>query len=182
MNDQFLIDQVLAGNTNAFRFLVLRYQRPIFKFLHTFKLENHVIEDLAQEVFLRAYSSLKDYDSQRASFASWLFVIAKHMAINLCAKSKHAAVYKSYIQNSSSDSDARRSAEDDLVAEAEKHNLKQALTKIPDPFRSAVVLSYLDELSLEEVAKIEGCTTGTIKSRIFRGKKLLKDLLQPSGA
>ncbi len=83
MDDLFLIKQTLAGNENAFKFLVLRYQRPMFKFLATFQLPQPVVEEVAQESFVRAYRGLATYDDAKgASFSSWLFTIARNLALN----------------------------------------------------------------------------------------------------
>ena len=88
MEDIFIVNQVIQGNKNAFKLLILRYQRPIFSFLGNFHFPNQMIEDLAQETFLRAYKSISTFDSQRgASFATWLFTIAKNLALNMQAKS-----------------------------------------------------------------------------------------------
>jgi RNA polymerase sigma-70 factor, ECF subfamily len=81
MDDGFLIRQTITGNRNAFRLLVVRYQRPLFRFLGGFGLGQAVAEELAQEAFLRAYRNLANYDAAKAKFSSWLFMIAKHLAM-----------------------------------------------------------------------------------------------------
>jgi RNA polymerase sigma factor (sigma-70 family) len=91
MEDSFLIQQVLAGEQAAFKFLVLRYQRPLFRFLRGFGLEEHVIEELAQESFVRAYESLARYSPEKgASFGTWVFQIGKNLALNELARSHRA--------------------------------------------------------------------------------------------
>src|SRR5207249_2902626 len=83
LDDMFLIQQVIDGNTNAFQFLVLRYQRPIFKYLTSFNLGRPIIEELAQETFVRAFKNLRSYSAEKgASFSTWLFVIATWLALN----------------------------------------------------------------------------------------------------
>ena len=69
---------------------MLRYQRPIFKFLATFRLPQSVVEEIAQESFLRAYRSLENYDHEKgASFSSWLFAIARNLALNELERKRH---------------------------------------------------------------------------------------------
>jgi RNA polymerase sigma-70 factor (ECF subfamily) len=177
MEDSFLIRQVLGGNREAFRFLVLRYQRPLLAFLGGFRLETQAREDLAQEAFLRAYRNLEEFDADRSSFASWLFVIARNQALNELAKHSRAS---EIAEKDEDDSAYERAADDAPAADVQlddgirKKKLGAALQGLPLSFRSAVTLSYLKELSLEEIARIERCSVGTVKSRVFRGKKLLR--------
>ena len=87
MDDAFLVNQAKSGNKNAFKLLILRYQRIIFSFLGNFQLANQVIEDLAQETFLRAYKNISSFDAQKGvSFSTWLFTIAKTLALTERAK------------------------------------------------------------------------------------------------
>jgi RNA polymerase sigma-70 factor (ECF subfamily) len=86
MDDRFLTEQSAKGNKNAFRLLVLRYQRMVFSFLGKF-FQVQVQEDLAQETFLRAYRHIADFDAEKgASFSTWLITIARNLAINERAK------------------------------------------------------------------------------------------------
>ncbi len=91
MDDGFLIRQVLGGNRDAFRLLIVRYQRPLFRFLGGFGLDQAAAEELAQETFLRAFRDLSGYDASKASFSSWLFTIAKHLAMNETVSSRRRA-------------------------------------------------------------------------------------------
>ena len=80
MVDRLLIEQSAQNNTNAFRLLVLRYQRMIFSYLRNFLLPMQVQEDLAQETFMRAYRNITDFDSEKGtSFSTWLITIARNL-------------------------------------------------------------------------------------------------------
>jgi len=176
MDDGFLIRQVLSGNRNAFRLLVVRYQRPLFRFLGGFGLVQAVAEELAQETFLRAYRNLSGYDAGKAKFSSWLLTIAKHLAMNEKARSHqrapHTDVLSSEAELSGLDSVPR--AHQALEVEERRTRVQRALQSLPEVLRSALVLAYLKELSLDEIAIIESCSVGAVKSRIFRGKQLLR--------
>ena len=90
MEDNFLIEQAKAGNPHAFRLLVLRYQRPLFKFLSGFAIPLARVEELAQDTLLRVHENLSSYQAEKgASFVTWLFVIAKRLALNELARSEH---------------------------------------------------------------------------------------------
>jgi len=176
MDDGFLIGQVLSGNRNAFRLLVVRYQRPLFRFLGGFGLAQAVAEELAQETFLRAYRNLSVYDPAKAKFSSWLLTIAKHLAMNEKARSHQRAPHTdvSAIEAEWSGRDPVPRAHEALETEERSTRVQRALQRLPEVLRSALVLAYLKELSLDEIATIEGCSVGAVKSRIFRGKQLLR--------
>lgn len=177
MDEIAIIRQVSQGNTSAFEAIVRRYQRPLFNYLGRLVLEKAVIEELVQETFIRVYQNLQQYDpSKGASFATWVFTIARNLALNELnlAWRRYETLDLSelpyQVDNSLSPLENVELAERQTV-------LYNALNKLPLPFRSAVSLAYINELSLNEIAAIEGCSVGTIKSRIFRGKMKLKALL-----
>jgi RNA polymerase sigma-70 factor (ECF subfamily) len=176
MDDGFLIRQTLDGNRNAFRLLVVRYQRPLFRFLAGFAFDQAVVEELAQETFLRAYRNLAGYDTDKAKFSSWLFTIAKHAAMNEKARIHQRAPHLD-VSTSEAELSDRHSvpgAHEALEAAERRSRVQRALHRLPEVLRSALVLAYLKELSMDDIAAIEGCSVGAVKSRIFRGKQLLR--------
>ena len=174
MEDSFIVTQVNNGNTQAFRLLVLRYQKSLFRYLLSFHLPQSHVEELAQETFVRSFKSLKGYDSQKAEFSTWLFVIAKNLALN--ELSRHS--YNKEIQiNKDSDSVEYETPLSALEKKELSKNMKNWLSMLPRQFQGALTLFHLNEMSLEEIAEIESCSVGTVKSRIFRGKELLKELI-----
>jgi RNA polymerase sigma-70 factor (ECF subfamily) len=183
VNETAVIHRVLSGDRAVFRVLVVRYQRPIFRFLASFRLSAAQREELAQEVFLRAYRHLDDFDSSRATFSCWLFTIAKNLAAHELARMSHRKEQVvEPLPEPTQDALAPPAVSQDVALEkAEQHALAlRALAKLPQVFRNAVTFAYLHELSLEDIAAIEQCSVGTVKSRIFRGKQLLRQALARS--
>lgn len=174
MEDQFLIRQVLGGNTSAFRMIVLRYQKPLFCYLRSFKLAEAQVEEIAQDVFLRVYKNLHEYDCEKSQFNTWLFVIAKNCALNLMAKHSHQ---KETLSESEVDVVHDETPLSSLEQVTLKKNLNQCIRKLPTHFQNAVTLFHLNELSLEEVADVEECSVGTVKSRIHLAKIMLKEII-----
>lgn len=178
MDDNFLIGQAVRGNTQAFRLLVLRYQRPLFRFLNGFGVPSGRVEEIAQETLLRAYRNLAGYQTEKgASFVTWLFVIAKRLALNELARSEHRYQPVEIGQAIEVKTDAPTPMEN-LEAEQRRHQVLTALQQVEEPFRGALILSYIEELKLSEIAEIEQCSIGTVKSRIYRGKQLLAQRLK----
>lgn len=178
MDDKLLLEQSAKGNKNAFRLLVLRYQRMVFSFLGKFLFQVQALEDLAQETFLRAYRHVADYNAEKgASFPTWLITIARNLAINEKAKEKRRREHPSSFMDMSQDI-SEESPQDILEKRNLNSRVHNAISQLPEKFHIAVILSYFDELSIEEIAHIEGCPVGTVKSRVFRGKQILRQILE----
>jgi RNA polymerase sigma-70 factor (ECF subfamily) len=180
MEDQFLITQTLSGNQQAFQLIVLRYQRKVFSFLRKFNLSSERVEELAQDTFIRSYESLSSFDETKGSFSSWLLTVAKNLALNELKKSSRAEL-------TSWDQDKEESfgtvdMTHDLAEQSEKGAiLSKLIESLPFNFRTAERLSYVEGLILQEIAQVEQCELGTVKSRIYRGKKMLKEMLIEGG-
>jgi RNA polymerase sigma-70 factor (ECF subfamily) len=183
VNEAAVIHRVLSGDRDAFRVLVVRYQRPIFRFLATFSLSPAQREELAQEAFLRVFRHLDDFDSSRATFSSWLFTIAKNLAANELARVSHRQerLVDPLPEPAQDAVTSPPLSQHAALEKAEQESLAlRALGTLPLVFRNAVALAYLQELSLDDIAAIEQCSVGTVKSRIFRGKQMLREALARS--
>src|SRR6516162_1506590 len=141
--------------------------------------------DGTQEVFLKAFKGIRQF-RRGSSLKTWLYRIAIREALN------HRRWFKRHLQkNVSIDAEpeagqARMEVEDlqatpfDQLASREIQALvQQALGEVPEVFRSAVILRDLEGLSYEEVAEVLECSVGTVKSRILRGRRALKEILEP---
>lgn len=170
MDEHNLIEQAQRGDIRAFEQLIVRYQRPLFRFLHGFGLRTEWVEELAQETLLKAFLNLKSYRADEgARFATWLFVIAKRLTLNELARREYRqpAIELDAAMSVAHDTTPPPDA---LAIEQEKQRVLAALQQLKERFRSAVLLSYIEELTLAEIAHIEHCSVGTVKSRIHRGK------------
>jgi RNA polymerase sigma-70 factor (ECF subfamily) len=178
MDDYMLVEQSSQGNPKAFRLLVLRYQRMVFYYLKNFLFPAQVQEDLAQETFLRAYRNITSFNPKKgASFSTWLMTIARNLAINEKAKMRRRKEPSSGFKD---ENHGRIEASPQEILEQRrlKSRVQDAVRRLPEKFHTALVLSYFDELSLEEIAQIENCPVGTIKSRVFRGKQIMRQILE----
>jgi RNA polymerase sigma-70 factor (ECF subfamily) len=172
MNDDFLIRETLAGNQQAFRLVVLRYQRPLFRFLGLLGFRGPPAEDLAQETFLRAFKALYSFDPTRAAFSTWLFTIARRLAIREWQRSRRVQLTPAAGEEEAP-SHALDPAQSALIAERARR-VERALGELPEQLRSTFFFSQIEELSLEQVAELEGCAVGTVKSRVFRARERLR--------
>ena len=179
MDDRFLARQVVAGHPDAFRLLVLRHQRPLFRFLGFLGLTGAAAEDIAQETFLRAFRTLDRFDPERGELSTWLLTIAKRLAINDRARAANrheVPVGQVHVHVEEQPDDAANVAELALARERDQR-VRQAVGALPEPLRSTFALAQLEELDLEQVAAVEGCAVGTVKSRVFRARERLRLIL-----
>jgi RNA polymerase sigma-70 factor, ECF subfamily len=172
MNDLQVIRCILTGDVEAFRFLVERYQRPLFCLIHNLTPATVDREGIAQDVFLAAYRNLASFDPSRAAFSTWLFTIARNRCRNELSR-RRPVVSESIPEGIDLRSPDRDAAEAELFRQ-----LDAALDALPFEQRTAFVLAELQGLTYDEISKIEGVGLGTVKSRISRAREKLRALLQ----
>src|SRR4029077_16170572 len=180
-----LVTELQAGSETAFDWLVTHYHGPVYNLILSMLGDTSDAADGTQEVFLKAFRGIRCF-RQGSSLKTWLYRIALREALN------HRRWFKRHLQKNISidaeaeDGQCKLELEDlhatpfDQLASREIQSIVQsALNEIPDVFRSAVILRDLEGLSYEEVAEVLDCSVGTVKSRILRGRRALKDLLDP---
>jgi RNA polymerase sigma-70 factor (ECF subfamily) len=170
-DDQDIVDEVLAGRTEAFRVLVERYQQAVYGFLRNMLRNVADVEDVAQDVFLKAYRSLGTFDPGKGRWSTWLLTIARNLAINAlqARRTLHTLEEAHLIQSRGPQSAA---------ADREfSRCLDEALEELPIDQRTAFVLAEMQELPYSEIASIEGIEVGTVKSRVSRARERLRQAL-----
>jgi RNA polymerase sigma-70 factor, ECF subfamily len=172
-DDAEVIRRILTGETSSFRILVERYEKPLFCFLRNLLPNAADCEDLAQEVFLAAYCNLGSYRPEAARFSTWLFTIARNKCRNLLQKRRPVVL------DELPERTDLRSPDAALEQDEFSRQLDSALAALPFEQKTAFTLAEIQELSLEEVARIEGVGVGTVKSRLSRSKEKLRAQLQP---
>lgn len=190
MNKQTLTS-IQQGDKTAFAALIGRYQKPLFSYLGKMTLPQAIAEEVAQETFIRAWQAKETFDSERASISTWLFTIARRLALNeLDRASRRFEVSDSATLGSSSSTsfdtqdsndhqaDTNQCSPQELLQKSElKAALWQALQTLSPQDRSLLALAYLKELEFAAIAEIEGIPIGTVKSRLHRIRQQLKNTL-----
>ena len=180
-----LVTELQAGSETAFDWLVTHYHGPVYNLILSMLGDVADAADGTQEVFLKAFRGIRSF-RQGSSLKTWLYRIAIREALN------HKRWFKRHLQkNVSIDAEPEEGHAaieiEDLAAtpfeQFAAHEIQAAvqgaLQEIPEVFRSAVILRDLEGLSYEEIAEVLECSSGTVKSRILRGRRALKDLLEP---
>ena len=174
LNDISLVAQVVVfNNTRAFDQLVKKYQSPIRRFfLNQTCGDSELSDDLAQETFIKAYTNIASFKNL-SNFSTWLYRIAYNIFYDYIRSRKETA-----------DLDSR---EIDNVHYTEQENFGQttdiyeSLKKLKEIERTCITLFYMEDLSIDKIAGITGCPTGTVKSHLSRGKEKLANYLKKNG-
>jgi len=180
-SDAYLVGRSQEGDARSFELLVVKYQKRIFNVIFRIVKDPVAVEDLAQEAFLNAFKAIKSFKGG-SSFYTWLYRIAANVSINYLSKNKKAKFVDD--ENLERASLSERAPGQEISPERRTLNresaraISKAIETLPDDIKKAVVLREYEGLSYEEIAEIMDCPIGTVRSRIFRGRNILKDLLR----
>ena len=174
------IKRIRQGDKTAFSVLVERFQKPLFSYLGKMGLSQAVAEEIAQETFIRAWQAREQFDPERAAISTWLFTIARRLAINELQRAVHR--YEQPNINKSSDNndyaDENQTTPNTHLEQSQQQQLLfQALQTLSAEDRSLLALAYLKELEFSAIAGIESIPVGTVKSRLYRIRQQLKTTL-----
>jgi len=167
-----IIQTVLAGDADAFRWIVEQYQLVVFHMIVGFIHDRSAAEDLSQEVFIAAFAKLSSHDSGRCKFSTWLLTIARNRSINYLRRQKRKETELPV--NRSPNTDPARA----MCREEFYQQLDRALNELPQRQKRAFVLAEFQQLPYDEIAQIECVSIGTVRSRIHRAKEKLRSLME----
>ena len=185
LSDHALIEATKRGDEAAFAEIVQRYRNPIVNFLYRFLNDYEEAVDLAQETFVRVYFAIDRYHTGFA-FSTYIYRIASNLAISELRRRKRRRVLSlTGLFQSDSDETAEyqpkddRALPDDNIVEDEKSQvIARAIAALPEKYRVPIILRDVEGRTYEEIAEIMELGLGTTKSRISRGRGLLKDKLK----
>jgi RNA polymerase sigma-70 factor (ECF subfamily) len=185
IRDEQLLRMMQAGDGDAFTALYRRRQGGIYRFVLAISGSAPLAEDVTQEVFMALIRDKRGYDPSRGSLAAYLLGMARHHAQRFLRRDRtYVAMPRTGEGSSHSGDPASLSPEDPYHAVSRRetiHAVQQAILSLPGHYREAVVLCDLNEMSYEDAASVLGCSVGTVRSRLHRGRALLTQKLT-SGA
>ena len=165
--------------------LVVKYNRRLGRLLSRFIKDEHEVNDVVQESFIKAYRALPNFRGDSA-FYTWLYRISINTAKNFLANNNKRPIMASEITNGDGEvMDVVEQVADNLTPEAELMNkqilqtVESAVAKLPEDLRRAITLREMDGLSYEEIAEVMQCPIGTVRSRIFRAREVIAADLRP---
>jgi RNA polymerase sigma-70 factor, ECF subfamily len=173
------LEALCVGDQQAWEQFIGTHQDRMLNYL--FHLEGNYEEalDLCQETFFRAWKGIKTF-KRGEPVLPWLYTIARNVQIEKHRRKTHQqfsleqAFEDSGFEPTANENSAIKNAEIAQNAERVRH----ALLELPEEYRSAVLLRFMQDLPYEEIAQIQNCALGTAKSRVFRGKEMLEKALE----
>ncbi len=173
--DPLPVPQARAGEPAAWGALFRRYQLPLYVYVFELVRDEQASLDIVQETFINAarhLESLRDDDK----FGSWLFGIAHQKCIQRWRKRTRE---ETALEEAGATLPEFETGPDELLIRREQEEVfMEALKQLPPPQRSVLLLHFIEDFSIEEIAEISGAAVGTVKSRIYYAKKALRKLLE----
>lgn len=176
--DPDLLRRIVQGDRNAFAVIVQAHQRGLAGFLSRMGLRAAQVEELTQETFLRAWQSLERYQPAQAQFSTWLYTIARRLALNALDRQAHRREVVPVDDVLEMGCDAPGPAAS-LQRRRRQSRLQAALRSLPLDDRSVLALAYVQELDATAVARIEGVSVSAVRMRLLRARQRLRDALGP---
>ncbi len=185
--DAALVQRTVAGDPRAYELLVVKYQRRIERLIGRMVRDTDLVQDIAQETFIRAYRALSQFRGD-AQFYTWLYRIAVNTAKKaLVDLRRDPVVTETALRND--DEDETSAVENELTTEETPETVlaakeiaaavNQAMQALPEELRQAVTLREIEGLSYEEIAEAMNCPIGTVRSRIFRAREAISQRVKP---
>lgn len=173
--DVTLVQQAMEGDLTAFEALYARHSESVFRTIQAVVRDRGTAEDVLQECFVRAYRNLHRVDLTVDSLAPWLHRIALNLSYNKASRQK---IFLPGMEIMANILASPRLGPDRMAEHSELRGaVWEAIDKLDDKYRLVIVLYYLQELSLGEIAERLDMPTGTIKSRLFYARQLLRRVL-----
>jgi RNA polymerase sigma-70 factor (ECF subfamily) len=181
-----VIAELKAGSEEAYAWLIGQFHQPIYGLIYRIVNDPSDAADTTQDVFLKVFRGMKHFHGE-SSLKTWIYRIALHEAANRRRWWFRHKAQEMQIEPIDT-GECEFSGEDRLVDHGEspfekfahtevRAAVEEALQRVPEPYRTALILRDLEEMSYEEIAEVLGISLGTVKSRITRGRDALRKKL-----
>ena len=186
--DAVLVERVKRGDVRAFEMLVVKYQRRVERLIGRMVRDVDLVQDIAQESFIRAYRALPQFRGDSA-FYTWLYRIAVNTAKKALMDMKRDPLVLESSRSLGEDGEETSRAENELTTGETPEALlaskeiatavNAAIEALSEDLRQAITLREIEGLSYEEIAEMMNCPIGTVRSRIFRAREAIATRLRP---
>lgn len=176
--DAHLIIRALKGDQSAFKRLRQKYHDAIYNLIYRIVRDKEEVEDLTQEAFIKAFTSLNSFNEEYA-FSTWLYKIATNNSIDYIRRKKlQTFSIDKPIESKDSDysfelPDLSRGADQEMMSLQRKKMIDEAINDLPAKYRQVILLRHVEEKDYQEIAKTLHLPLGTVKAHIFRAREML---------
>jgi RNA polymerase sigma-70 factor, ECF subfamily len=185
-----VVAELKAGSEEAYAWLIGEFQKPVYGLVYRIVSDPSDAADTTQEVFLKVFRGMKHFHGE-SSLKTWIYRIALHEAANRKRWWFRHKAQETSIEPAESDglggegtmqaalADRHDSPFDSVAHREVQQRVGEELRKMPEPYRTTLILRDLEEMSYEEIAEVLEISLGTVKSRLTRGRHALKERLAP---
>jgi len=182
--DEELVASATAGDLDSFNQLVARWERPIYALAYRTLGREEEARDVVQDAFLRAYRGLRGFKGE-AKFSSWLYRITLNLCRDWIRKQRRAPVSQLPEDVDLAEMAASQGpveSIEDLVARRELSAVvEEAMARLPEEQRTAIILKEYHGMTFQEIAELQGCPLSTVKTRLYQGLAVLRRQLERNG-
>jgi RNA polymerase sigma-70 factor (ECF subfamily) len=175
--DIYYIEQVLAGQNNAFSYIVDRHKNKAFNLAFRICGNHEEAEELAQDSFLKAYRALNSF-KMKSSFATWFYRIVYNTAISHVRLKKKGVLSLEDFPADATDFIGTNTNEEEAEKEYRNSLVNFALQKISEEERGLISLYYYEEMSTEDIADVTGISKSNIKVKLFRARQKMQEIIE----
>ncbi|MCM3727141.1 sigma-70 family RNA polymerase sigma factor [Neobacillus cucumis] len=172
MSDTVLIEKVLEGNDHAFRLLVEKYLNDVFRAVYAVLRDKKEAEDAAQEVFMKIYSSLSQYENQ--GFKTWITRISVNHAIDVKRKQVRRKEDVVDVLEQQVLGTPKDSVEKEVIAQDQRRLVQRKLNEVPENYREVIYGFYIAEKSYQQMAEEQKVQVKTIETKLYRARNWMK--------
>lgn len=178
LEDDALVSEALAGREDSYSKLVDKYQKPLYFHVRKMIKEVELVDDLVQEVFMKAFHNLNSYSNEYA-FSTWIYRIATNHTIDYLRKKKLQTLsidqpYKTKDGDMEMQlPDESFSTDQPVMKKERKAIVQEAIDDLPEKYRVVIEMRHMEEKTYQEIADILDLPLGTVKAHIFRARELL---------
>lgn len=172
-DDLQAVAEVLRGNAEAYRDIVKRHQQTVFRLSNSFLGNREDAKDATQEIFAKAYRLLHTFSLDKR-FLPWLYTVTMNQLRTMYGRRRRFRDEEEFLERQ----DDTYTPAEEVVRNDQRRVVRAAVRELSPPVREVVTLYYLHEMSVEEVSTVLGISKENVKSRLFRGRKSLRRLLE----
>lgn len=180
--DQYYINLIIEGHTNAFSTLVDRYKDLVFSLALRMVKNKEEAEEVAQDTFVKVFKSLRQFKGD-SKFSTWIYKVTYNTCLDRLKKHKREQRVDSIDEFNTKQIKSMDNALDAMEAEERKQAIQDCINLLPSDDAFLLTLFYFEEQSLEEIAKVVNLTENNVKVKLFRSRKklttILKERLEP---
>lgn len=178
-SDENIASQVQAGSSDAFGILINRYEQKMRRYAAKFISDRDDIQDVVQEVFVKAYANINSFDVSR-KFSPWLYRIAHNELVNTLRRRQKKSFLPLFDLDTflPGNADKKNQITSQLEAKEIRHIVTTHLEQLPDKYKEPIVLHYLEDLSYQEISDIMRLPVSTVGTRIIRAKRMMAEMMK----